>query len=307
MGNIKKKLIQTYYERTGSFNRIQNSVAGAMLDESETLEQLYEELGYCGGESGKTAKEIHDLRAAYMKSDIDAAKAIDSSFTTIEALRQFLEDTNNVPISFISNDLKPPKRIAEYVDVLSDFYRNSDIIVKVNDGLTTLSVHLASIKYSKVKVKDAIQTLLKDNPSILMNVVQGDRVCVCGKVMTVTSNLSQKQISELHLFALYKAAVGSIVVPYEILTKPQIYFTAGILDPVTYLHLLDNAEAIGKTYNEMLAEFNIYMPNFEEMYKATKLLYITVGDTVTAILPEGDEQVVQMNTNDFNVYLAEVL
>lgn len=307
MNNVTKKLVQAYYEKNGSFDRIQNSIVGAEITGNDSLDQLYGILGYDGGDTGKTPKQIHDLRQAYIRCNLNLAKVIDPSLDSMEKLKDFLAQTNNVPVTFETADVKPPKRIEKYVNVLAEFYRNSDMLVKTDAGLAVLSVHLASVKYAKIKLKSEMQKLLNNNPSMRVSIKQGDTVCVFGKKMIVDTDLSLKQIDNLHLFALCKAAMGSVVIPFEVITRPNVYFTAGILDTTTYLHLLDNAEALDKTYNEMLLEYNIFMPDFEQLYKATGSVFVTIGDNVTAILSKDEDKVIQMNVNDFNMFLAEGL
>lgn len=305
MDNITKKLIQAYYEKNGSFDRIQNSITGAELPKNDLQEYLYSALGYSGGDTGKTSKQIHDLRQAYIRDDIEMAKMIDASLDTRERLKDFLKQTNNVPVIFETANVNPPENIKKYVNILADFYRNSDMLIKTNDGLSVLSVHLASLKYTKCGIKSEMQKLLKNNPSMKMEVIKGKSVYVLGKKIVVDKKLSEKQVNDIHLFALCRAVLGSVIIPLKIVTKPSIYFTAGILDIVTYLHLLDNAEAAGKTYNEMLSDFNIFMPDYEKLYKATGSLFVTIGDTVTAILDRKNDKIVQMDVNDFNIFLRE--
>lgn len=282
---LKTKVIQNFYERNGSFDKINNSFAGKLLEEGQ---DPYEFLGYTPLKWGTrmlSAKEVHDLRIAVLRQDLEAVQKV-INVESLDKIISFLEVKDMMPVSLESDNVNIPKALAEYVDVLAEYYKRLSSYVLFMGRYMPLRDVISFMKFHPKQVKANVKTLVQDNKGMLLSVERGtfSKPVAYARKLYVSKGLSQKQIAQLHEKALIKAVVGDVKLPDKCVKDPLTLFVAGILDTSMYLQILETAELRGKTYLQFLNDFNFHVPNCEVMYKDLGMILAIVGQNAVVLM-----------------------
>ena len=273
---IRAKVIQNYYERFGNFDKIHNSYTGKLVEDGE---DLYEKLGYMAIKyQGKkySAKDVHDLRIAFLRNDMRTITSI-TGCETLEEITKILKSNKMLPVRFEQEDVGVSNALKPCLEILSEYYRNLNSYVLFKNNYLPLKDALASMKFHPKAIKSNIKQLMADNKSVLVSVESGETLAAYGRKLYTTKGLSERQISTLQQKALLHAALRGTLIPEKYVRNPLDLFMIGLSDRDTYLGLLETAELEGKTYVQLLEGAGFHVPNCETMYKELGTILAIVG------------------------------
>lgn len=279
---LKTKVIQNYYERFGNFDKVQNTFTGKLL---EDIKDPYETLGYVPiqyKQNTYSAKDVHDLRLAYLAEDTDIINT-KFGFRSLEEVAAVLKSGEMLPKKLGDIEVKVSNTLSQYVDMLSEYYRNSNSYVAFKDNYLPLKVALASMKFQQKAIKENVKELISNNGGVLVSVECGERPLVYGRKLYVTKGLSKKQVETLHSKAMLKAAAFGTQIPEKFIKNPLALFMVSFSDVATYLNLLETAELEGKTYAQFMESTGFHVPNCESMYKELGIILAIVGQNAVVL------------------------
>lgn len=289
---IKAKVIQNYYERFGNFDKIHNSYTGKLLGD---VKDPYEFLGYksCSDkEHNFSAKEIHDLRMAYLREEENKIRET-FNFASLEEASVFLKSVDMMPEKLESADIKIASTLKPYLNMLTEYYRNSNSYVFFKGNYLPLKDVLACMKFQLKAIKRNVKTLIEDNRGVLVSVETGELPLAYGRKLYVSKGLSAKQIDDLQSKALLKAALEGTQIPEKYVKDPLELFTISFSDTTTYLKILEMAELKKQTYTQYLENIGFHTPNCEIMFKELGIILAFVGERAVILMTnkEGNDTI----------------
>lgn len=299
---LKEKLIQNYYEINGNFDGITTSNIGHLLDDasSSVIDNCYKILGYQGTDNF-TPKEVHDVRIAYLKEDLDFFK---DKFN--------LNSVSEIEYFFKGNKLEiPPKHdfqlTDKYIKMLAKYLAMpNDIIILYNGGNYRLDEVIYLLKLGTTNVNQDIRDIVDHNPDIIRFEKSTDEFISDG-VMHTKKVFSEQAKKKLLVNALRMAAdPGLWGVPQTVMSRPMMIPVLQFVAPGVYINLMEHAEIQGITYQKLLANagFNIY--DYSYIYSILKCIPIVVLNNVYILDDNSSkDQIYKCETiDDFEIWMS---
>lgn len=281
---LRVRLVQNYYELHGSFTDIQFTAIGELItqvakENGVPLEELcYTLLGYkpCDNVTATQMCAVRTLALKGHEPSIQIIKSVDSDFN---------ENILDIPdTNFGDNQIVFDLCYRYYLDCYCGEVPYKKEFVEFSRSINLLRTDTKCLNKVFKHMKDT-------NTSLVYQKSDKNEYAVTGNVVKTPLDVSVRDFTKISKKALECALFGksanlSFITPSIVDDLPYISITR----PQVYRQLLDIANAVGKTYKELLAEIGVNVIDqiatydklgFAVICKESNDLYLAIDTTST--------------------------
>lgn len=290
-------LVRNYYEKHGTFYGIEMTLIGDDLRKRSkekgvsVYEVCYQLLGYTPLQDPLlgtlSAEDVANVRKALCKGDVDAIhKIIPDSDESGESNKSYLLDALKMKAKHLVSEYfeELDKVEQHYADAIYHYYlyeSHEPVLINgtIYDFRTAVKLlertkRLSLSKCEKSPLKGALLTYHEDD-----TLVPGE--CFVEANTFYGPKMKKKRWEIIHNIALDAVLSGSgLHTPNSITLLPNQYLFMSIENRISYLALLDFAGSQGKTFEEIVKEFNVRVPDFFTLVSDFNIVGYLIGSNL---------------------------